>query len=119
MNTEVFYIGLDNSINLILKRRIPPATVYVALTNAEMDTITRMTIRLGTTLVDSDNGDTDPIRWRKTGYTTGEFRLFLGHEAITPGNYRAWLVVYDPTNPNGILWGIVPIEAIAEPPSSP
>ena len=106
MNTEFVILGHDNSIDLILKAD----GAAVALTS-----VTRMTLTLGAKLIDSDNGDADPIRWIKAGYDTGEFRLFLGAEAIAVGSYQAPLIVYDATNPNGVFWGRIPITVVADP----
>lgn len=105
MITEFIYLGHDNPINKILKAD----GVAIALTS-----VTRMTLTFGAKLIDSDNGDADPIRWIKPGYATGEFRMFLGAETISPGPYQVPLIVYDPTNPNGIFWGRIPITVIAE-----
>lgn len=105
MRTEIVYLGHDNSIDLILKA--DDAAVDLA-------SVTDMSLTLGTTLIESDNGDSDPIRWAKVGYDTGEIRLFLGGETITAGNYQAPLVVYDPTNVDGVVWGLIPIVVYAE-----
>jgi len=105
MEREIVYLGHENSIDLILKAD----GIAVALTS-----VTRMTLTLGTTLIDSENGGADPIRWIQTGYATGEIRLFLGDQTISAGNYQAPLVVYDPTNTDGIVWGFIPITVIAE-----
>ena len=105
MRTEIVYLAHDNWIDVILKAD----GVAVALTS-----VTRMTLTFGTKLIDSDNGDTDPIRWIKAGYATGEVRLFLGAEAIAAGSYAAPLVVYDATNVEGIVWGLIPITVTAD-----
>jgi hypothetical protein len=106
MQTEFVYKGHDNSINLILKA--DGAAVSLA-------SVTRMTLSFAAKLIDSDNGDADPIRWVKAGYATGEARLFLGAETIKPGAYQAPLIVYDATNLNGVFWGNIPITVIADP----
>jgi hypothetical protein len=105
MQTEFVFLGHDNRIDLILKAD----GGAVDLSGAN-----RMTLTLGTKLIDSDNGDTDPIRWAKAGYATGELRLFLGGEALTAGEYMVPLIVYDGSNPQGIVWGIIPISVVAE-----
>lgn len=106
MATEIVYLGHDNSINKTLKED----GAAEALT-----AVTRITLTLGTTLIDSDNGDADPIRWIKSGYATGEVRFFLGGQTITPGEYEnAWVVVYDPTNATGVVWGSFKVEVVAE-----
>lgn len=110
MDTETVYLGHDNSIDLILKAD----DVAVDLTS-----VTQMTLSFKDTLISSDNGDTDPIRWKKVGYVTGETRLFLGDQAITPGIYpEVPLVVYDPTNPGGVIWDYLPI-LVKEDPEAP
>jgi len=105
MEREIVYSGHENSIDLVLKAD----GIAVALTS-----VTRMTLTLGTKLIDSDNGGADPIRWIQSGYATGEIRLFLGDQTISAGNYQAPLVVYDLTNPDGVVWGRVPLTVIAE-----
>lgn len=110
MDREFVYLGHENSIDLILKAD----GIAVNLTS-----VTRITLTLGATLIDSDNGDTDPIRWAKVGYATGEIRLFLGDQLITADNYQAPLVVYDPTNTDGIVWDLIPITIIAEVEAAP
>jgi len=105
VNPEIVYLGHDNSINLKLKA--DGAAVSLA-------SVTDMSLTFGSTLIESDNGDADPIRWIKAGYATGEVRLFLGAQAIAAGNYKAALIVYDATNTNGLMWGFIPIVVIAE-----
>ena len=100
METELIYLGHDNSIDLILK------SDNVAV---DLQSVTKMTISFDTVTISSDNGDTDPIRWRKSNYATGEARLFLGNQNIPEGRYQAHMVVYDPVNIDGIVWGTVPI----------
>ncbi len=105
MQTEIVWIGRDNSIDLILKAD----GTAIALAAA-----TRITAGFGATLIDSDNGDTDPIRWAKVGYETGEIRLFLGalETPLTAGVYKVPITVYEPANPHGIFWGHVDIRVL-------
>jgi hypothetical protein len=106
MNAGIVYLGHDNALDYILKA--DGAVV-------DLSSATRMTLTLGSTLIDSDNGDADPIRWAKSGYATGQFRLVLGGLTITPGHYQnAWLVVYDPTNAAGVVFGSIPVFVMAE-----
>ena len=107
MNTETVYLGYDNVINIILKNDTTGAPTAVDLSGA-----TRMTLELGTDLIDSDNGDTDPIRWGKVGYATGEVRFYLGMLILTAGDYHAPLIIYDPTYPEGLMWGYLPISIV-------
>lgn len=116
MTTEIIYLSHGNIKSLILYRQryTDPAPVPIPLD--EMDTITRMTLTLGTTLIDSDNGASDPIQWgSKPGYVAGEIRLDLGGLTIPPGSYKnAWLVVYDPTITTGNVWGSFPVYVLAD-----
>jgi hypothetical protein len=106
MNTEFVYLGHDNSIDVILK------TNGAAV---DLTPVTRITLTLGAKLIDSDNGDADPIRWAKLGYATGEVRLFLGAQTLKVGAYQAPLIVYDASNPNGVYWGNIPLTVVADP----
>lgn len=107
MNAGIVYLGHDNALDYVLKAD----GVAVDLSSA-----TRVTLTLGSTLVDSNNGDADPIRWAKSGYATGQIRLVLGGQVITPAHYQnAWLVVYDPTNVSGVVMGSIPIFVVADP----
>lgn len=106
-STEIVYLGHDNSVDLLLKAD------GVAV---DLAAVTAATITVGDVTISSDNEDTDPIRWAKSGYTTGEIRLFLGVESIVASTtvYPAYLVIYDAENPNGIVWGYVPIRVMEE-----
>jgi hypothetical protein len=105
MRQEIAYLGHDNSIDIVLK----------ADGVAEpLDSITKMTLTFGTKLISSDNGETDPIRWKKVGYQTGEVRLFLGDQVISPGSYKAPLIIYDSGDAEGIVWDYLNIKVVAE-----
>ncbi len=110
MKTEIVYLGHDNRIDLILKAD------GVAV---NLGSVTTMTISFGRKLIESINGSTDPILWAKAGYATGEVRLVLGAQEISPGTYYAPLIVYDAGNPNGIVWGIIPISIMTEAEATP
>jgi hypothetical protein len=105
MIPEIAYLGHDNLIDLILKAD------GVAV---DLSSVTAMTLTLGTKKVSSTNLAADPILWAKAGYATGEVHLILGGETITPGNYDAPLVVYDPVESEGVVWGNVKITVKAE-----
>jgi len=107
---ETIYFGHDNSIRRILKSRSPGgAWEAQALTS-----VTKITLTIGKKLIESDNGNDDAIQWIKGGYATGEVRIFLGPRVVSPGNYHAWLVVYDAVNTNGLVWGFIPISCQPE-----
>lgn len=106
MATEIVYLGHDNTIDLILKDE----DVAVSLA-----AVTKMTLTLGDVTLISTNQVGDPILWAQLGYATGEVHLDLGEEVIKPGNYEeAWLVVYDPTNTYGVVWGSFMVEVKAD-----
>jgi hypothetical protein len=106
VSIETVYLGHDNDIRLILKS--DGSAVNLAA-------ITDMTVSIGEVTVESDNGDSDPIRWAKAGYATGEVRLFLGAQSlISSGPGLAWLIVYDTDHPNGTVWGSFKYRVIPE-----
>ena len=106
MNTEIVYLGHDNTIDLLLKSE--GVAVDLAATTA-------MTLTFGSQLISSINGAaTDMIWWAKAGYETGEVRISLGHSTITPGTYSAPLVIYESPTTDGIVWGKVKIQIVAE-----
>ena len=99
MADETIWLGHDNTIDLQLKKD------GVALTNDEMDAITMITASFGSILISSENEAGDPIRWRQSGYDTGEIRIDVGGESIPPRTYNhVWLVVYDASNTEGVVW---------------
>ena len=42
--------------------------------------------------------------------TTGKVVLALGDQSLANGRYSCRLIVYDPTNDNGIVWGKIVLE---------
>ncbi len=105
MTPEIAYLSHDNSIDLILK---------ADGVGVDLSTMTSMTLTFGTKKITSGNLAADPIRWNQAGYAIGEIRIFLEDQVITPAQYHAPLVVYDPTNADGIVWGEILIEVKAE-----
>ncbi len=105
MIPEIVYLNHDNSIDLILK---------ADGTAVSLSSVTSMTLTFGTKKISSTNQAAEPILWAKSGYATGEVHLVLGGQTIAAGNYDAPLVVYDPTNTDGIVWGEVKITVEAE-----
>lgn len=103
LNTEYVWIGHGNTVDLLLLKD------GVALTTTEMDDITKITITVGSVTVESTDKATGPIKWRQTGYQDNEIRIDIGGQAISAGEYKAPLVVYDSANVDGIVWGYVPL----------
>lgn len=103
---ERAYLGRDNSIDLLLKAD------DVAV---DLSSVTRMVLVVdSTTIISSTNQAADPILWNQVGYETGECRLFLKDQTLTTGRNTAQLVVYDPTNTDGVVWGSVVLLVHAE-----
>jgi len=96
--SEIVYLGRDNSIDLLLMAD------RVAV---DLSSVTQVDLRIGTTVISSTTPASGPIRWAQAGYQTGELRLYLGDQALTVQSaaQAAWLVIYDPANPGGIVWG--------------
>ena len=93
MTTEIVYDGHDNTIDLLLK---------ADGTAQDLSEVTRMTLEVGSTTVDSDESGS-AFDWAPG--MTGKLILALGDEDLTAGTYRAILTVYDPSNTDGIVWG--------------
>lgn len=94
--TEYIYLGRDNKTVLQLK---------VAGTAEDISGATRMTLNFNGTIVDSDTSPT-AFDW---SLGSGKVELALKNESIWAGTYRdenaVELVVYDPSNTDGIVWG--------------
>ena len=93
MTTEYVYDGHDKTIDLLLKAD------GVAV---DLSEVSRMTLEVGSATIDSDVSGS-AFDW-DTG-VTGKIILALGGEGLTAGAHRATLIVYDPLNTNGIVWG--------------
>jgi len=105
---EYIYNDRDNTIDLQLKAD-GSAVDLSSVTRVEViftaqDSGTDKTIDTedaGTTLADGGNVDITE--------GSGKLILALGDQSIAAGNYLAQLVIYDPTNTDGVVWGSIPI----------
>lgn len=93
MITEKVYLGRDNTVDLLLMA--DGAAV-------DLSSVTRMTLDIGGTVVDSE---TSPAAFDWDTGTTGKVILALGDVELSEGGYKTILTVYDPSNPDGIVWG--------------
>jgi len=95
--TEFVYNDRDNTNDLLL---------LADGSAQDLSAVTRMQIadKNGTFVIDSASSP-DAFDW-DTG-TTGKLVLTLGHEDVADGAYACRLIVYDPTNDDGIVWGDV------------
>jgi len=93
---ETVYIGHDNSFSVILTND----DGAVATTS-----YTKMTLVVGSALIESTNVTGSAITWGKTGYAVGEVVFKLGGEALTADRYpRCYLTIYDVNSTEGIVW---------------
>ena len=95
MITEFVYNDRDNTNDLLLKAD------GVAV---DLSTVTRMIVEDvdGSFSVDEN---TSPSAFNRDTGVTGKVIIALGGESITAGKYIVRLIVYDPTNTSGLIWG--------------
>lgn len=92
---ETVYLGRDNTIDVLLTA--DDAAV-------DLSAVTRMVVTEINDEFEIDSDDSPAAFNWDTG-TTGKVVLALGAEDITAGTYVCSLIVYDPTNDDGINWG--------------
>ena len=106
---EAIYLGRDNAIELLLE-----VGGVVQDLSGVTSGVTCLQVVLGGVTISSITSSTlfDWQDWTGTsGTTVGWVKLMLGGAtAMTPGNYDAELIVYNPQNTNGILWGTIPVK---------
>ena len=102
---ERVWLQHDNTINLVLKED-----------GSAIDTsgLTKITTTLGGITFKSTNQAGDLIRWNQVGYETGEIRINLGDQNLSVGRHKATIVVYNASNPDGIVWGSLTVRVEAE-----
>lgn len=93
--TEHVYLGRNNTIDLILK------SDGVA---QDLASVTRIVAVFGDVPVSSEDHENGDITWDIDGYDTGEIRIAAGAAEITAGTYSVAVIVYDPSNTDGIQW---------------
>jgi len=95
---EIVHLGRDNSIDF---------TLYADSTVQDLTGVTRISLRIGDEVLTSTDASGGDIRWSGVGYGTGEVRIFAGAStsvSLSTGRFTGSLVVYDGSNPNGVLW---------------
>ncbi len=111
MTTEIVYLDHNNVIDLILKKRVPPTK---SATAQPLDAVTKMTLTVGGVFIDSDDSSA-PIVWGESSQDVGEIRIKIGKREIDAGNYTECpIVVYDSSNPDGLVWDHINIDVIAD-----
>ena len=92
---EYVYNSRNNTIDLLLKA--DGAAV-------DLSSVTRMIVEdiAGGWSVDES---TVPAAFSRSLTVTGKVVLSLGGQGLTAGKYSCRLIVYDPANTSGIVWG--------------
>lgn len=105
---EIIYIGsYDNTIDL----RLDSDGTAISTSS-----ITRIDANIGGVDVTSTNESTDPIRWAQLDYVEGEIRCKLGDaDGLVPFLGDMYIVVFDPTNPDGVVFGPIAVKAVQLP----
>jgi len=93
--SDIIYLNRDNQIVLELR------TNNVL---QDLSGLTRAQLIIGDTTLDSAtvSGYFD---WTDTGYGIGTLVIDAGSATLTEGYYCSYLIIFDNTNPNGIVWG--------------
>lgn len=97
-DVEIIHLGRNNSIDFVL---------YADSTQQDLSAVTQIDLRISDEVLSSTNSTGGAIRWSGSGYGTGEVRIFAGNAtavSLSTGRFTAALVVYDPTNTDGITW---------------
>ncbi len=96
---EFVYNQRDNKADILLKADGQPVDLIAG-------GVSRMKCKdkSGTFEIDSVTSP-DAFNWTAVGGVTGKVILDFGGEAVAAGEYSCWFVVYDPTNPQGVVWG--------------
>ena len=108
---ETVYLAYDNAIDLQL--RVDGAAVDLA-------PVTRMVLADVGCVWEVDSAASPGVfNWGAGG---GVLTMKLGEEPVPPGAYSCWLIIHDPTNPDGIVWGEklkVSFVSVCRPPAGP
>lgn len=99
---EIVYNDRDNTIDLLLK---------ADGSAQDLSSVTRMVLK------DTDGGftidsDTAPSAFDWNTGTTGKVIMALGGQNLTAGTCICSLIVYDPTNDDGIHWGEIVFKVV-------
>ena len=108
---EAIIIGAyDNTHDFVLESGGFGSGGWTAL---DLSSVIRIDGRLNNLSFTSLNNDSDPVRWAQNGYQLGEVRCELGNLAgLTPGLKRLYLITYDPTHPEGVVFGPYILQAV-------
>ena len=102
MTTETIYLGHDNIIDLLLTA--DGEVVDISAT-------TRATAQFGGIYIDSDTS-LSAFDWSEG--EDGILHLTFGKETILTGTYKVVITLYDPVNPDGVVWDYFRCEVVGE-----
>ena len=103
MLRETVYNGVDNAIDVILKK---------SGSAQDLSSVTRIKLLEENDAFELDSTtDTDVFTWTGLDYT-GQVKMVLGLESIPDGTYTARLITIDPTYTNGLCWGEIELEVV-------
>jgi len=97
MLTEIFYIGHDNTIDLLLKANGSAV---------DLSSVTKMELEIKDIVTISTASYPGVIKWAG-GLETGRIAIDLNeyNGNLPVGRYVTRLIVYSPAHPRGIVWG--------------
>jgi hypothetical protein len=100
-NKEVIWKGHDNSVDLQL---------FSNDSAVDLSPVSEMRVVFDdSVVVKSTDSAVGSIKWNQSGYSLGEIRISAGtYSCLSTGVHIGTLVVYDGSNPNGIIWDDVP-----------
>jgi len=102
---QILWIGRNNSLDFLLKEDG---------TAIDLAAVTKMELEFDSAHVVTDSTPGSyPIKWEFTPEVTGKVSLQLGNDENVPTElekyYKAELILYDPTNEEGVTWGEIPL----------
>lgn len=102
---ETLYLDHGNTIDLVLKSDDEAV---------DLSTVTGIRVMFDQTSIYSNNGSQGPIKWQigsaDANWQTGEIRIDCSSHDINPARYKVPIIVYDPTNTDGVVWDYLQIE---------
>ena len=113
MDTEVAYLGHENTINLQLKA----SNSAVSITSVANITATFGKIKVS----GSSSATSGAITWSSASYSTGEMRIAINSysssgSTVPAGKYNVPIIVYSSAaSSSGIVWDLVPITVKVSP----
>ncbi len=106
MTTEIIYIGYDNNIELKLLED------GAALTEEKMQAITKIALKYNGNTYDSVS-NAEVFDWAtRASEAVVVIAMGMISGLVAGRDLGSELIVYDATNPNGIVWGSFSIKAI-------